>query len=179
MILCKEQYAQKVDRTVFPGMQGGPLMHVIAAKAVALHEALSPSFIAYQKQVVANARALCESLSTRGFRLVAGGTDTHLLLVDLRSRGITGKQAEETLELAGIATNRNPVPFDERRARVTSGIRLGTPAVTTRGMKEKEMDEIAGLIDEVLSDCDNERTLRSVRKKVKELCQRFPLNERV
>jgi glycine hydroxymethyltransferase len=135
MILCKEQYAQKVDRTVFPGMQGGPLMHVIAAKAVALHEALSPSFIAYQKQVVANARALCESLSTRGFRLVAGGTDTHLLLVDLRSRGITGKQAEETLELAGIATNRNPVPFDERRARVTSGIRLGTPAVTTRGMK--------------------------------------------
>lgn len=179
MILCKQQYAQKVDRTVFPGMQGGPLMHVIAAKAVALHEALSPAFVAYQKQVVANARALGASLSARRLRLVAGGTDTHLLLVDLTPRGVTGKQAEESLELAGIATNRNPVPFDERGARVTSGIRLGTPAVTTRGMKEKEMDQIAGLIDEVLSDCDNERTLRSVRKKVKELCQRFPLNERV
>jgi glycine hydroxymethyltransferase len=175
MILCKEKYAQRVDRTVFPGMQGGPLMHVIAAKAVALKEALSPQFVAYQEQVVANARALGAALSARGFRLVAGGTDTHLLLVDLTSRGVTGKQAEEALELAGIAANRNPVPFDERRPRVTSGIRLGTPAVTTRGMKEDEMEGIAALIDEVLSDCDDYRTQRLVRQKVKGLCERFPL----
>jgi len=179
MILCKKRYAEKVDRAVFPKMQGGPFMHAIAAKAVALKEAMTPEFAQYQQQVVANARALCESLSARGYRLVAGGTDTHLLLVDLRSHDVTGRQAEEVLESAGIAVNRTTIPFDERGPRVTSGIRLGTPAVTTRGMKEKEMDEIAALIDEVLSDCDNERTLRSVRKKVKELCQKFPLNGRV
>ena len=152
MVLCKEKYARKVDKTVFPGMQGGPLMHVIAAKAVALKEALSPEFAAYQKQVLANARALAESLGARGYRLVAGGTDTHLLLVDLTPRRVTGKHAEEALEAAGITVNRNPIPFDELSPRVTSGIRIGTPAVTTRGMQESEMEEISDLIDRVLSD---------------------------
>jgi len=150
-------------------------MHVIAAKAVALKEAMTPEFGQYQKQTAANARALGESLGARELRLVAGGTDTHLLLVDLRSRGLTGKQAEEALEAAGIAVNRNPVPFDEKGPRVTSGIRLGTPAVTTRGMKEEEMAEIASLIDRVLSHIEDDRTLLSVKEKVKELCARFPL----
>jgi glycine hydroxymethyltransferase len=175
MILSKENYAQRIDRTVFPGMQGGPLMHVIAAKAVALKEALSPDFVTYQEQVLANARVLGECLAERGCRLVAGGTDTHLLLVDLTSRGLTGRQAEEALEAAGVAVNRNPIPFDEKGPRVTSGIRLGTPAVTTRGMKEKEMDQIASLVDEVLSHVEDERVLRSVREKVRELCGKFPI----
>jgi glycine hydroxymethyltransferase len=175
MILCRERHARAIDKAVFPGMQGGPLMHVIAAKAVALKEATAPEFVEYQKQVVANARALGDALSSRGLRPVAGGTDTHLLLVDLISRPVTGKQAEEALEAAGITVNRNRIPFDERGPRITSGIRVGTPAVTTRRMKEKEMDEIAALIDEVLSRIDDERTLRSVREKVKELCSRFPL----
>ena len=179
IILCKEEHARKVDKMVFPGMQGGPLMHVIAAKAVALKEAMSPEFAAYQKRVVANARAMGESLAEREFRLVAGGTDTHLLLVDLTSRGVTGKEAEAALEAAGLTVNRNPIPFDELSPRVTSGIRIGTPAVTTRGMREGEMDEIADLIDRVLSDCQDERTLRSVREKVEELCERFPLMARV
>jgi len=179
MILCKEKYARKVDKTVFPGMQGGPLMHVIAAKAVALKEALSPEFAAYQKQVAANARALGKSLAACGFRLVAGGTDTHLLLVDLTPRGVTGKQAEVALEAAGLTVNRNPIPFDELSPRITSGIRIGTPAVTSRGMRENEMEEIANLIDRVLSDCEDERVRRSVREKVEELCERFPLMARV
>jgi len=160
-------------------MQGGPLMHVIAAKAVALKEALSPEFVTYQKQVVANARAMCESLAARGFRLVAGGTDTHLLLVDLTSQGVTGRKAEVALEAAGLTVNRNPIPFDELSPSVTSGIRIGTAAVTTRGMRESEMEEIADLVERVLSDCDDERVQRSVREKVEELCERFPLMARV
>jgi len=179
MILCKKCHAKKVDKAVFPKMQGGPFMHAIAAKAVAFKEAMTPEFAQYQQQVVANARALGESLSTRGYRLVAGGTDTHLLLVDLRSRDVTGKQAEEALESAGIAVNRTTIPFDERGPRVTSGIRIGTPAVTTRGMKESDMEEIADLIDRVLSECGDERAQRSVREKVKELCERFPLEVRL
>jgi glycine hydroxymethyltransferase len=175
MILCRACHATKIDRAVFPRMQGGPLMHAIAAKAVALKEAMAPEFTQYQQQIVANARTLGESMRQRGLRLVAGGTDTHLLLVDLRSRGISGKQAEEALEAASIVVNRTTIPFDDRGPRITSGIRVGTPAVTTRGMKQQEMEEIARLIDQVLSDCDNERILRSVRKKVEELCERFPL----
>ena len=174
MILCKERHARAIDKAVFPGVQGGPLMHVIAAKAVALGEALTPEFAQYQRQVVANARTLGESLSARGYRLVAGGTDTHLLLVDMTSRGVTGTQTEEALEAAGITVNRNRIPFDERGPQVGSGIRIGTPAVTTRGMKEGEMREIADLIDCVSSHIDDESTLRSVRKKVEELCDRFP-----
>lgn len=174
MILCKERHARAIDKAVFPGVQGGPLMHVIAAKAVALGEALTPEFAQYQRQVVANARTLAESLSARGYRLVAGGTDTHLLLVDMTSRGVTGTQTEEALEAAGITVNRNRIPFDERGPQIGSGIRIGTPAVTTRGMKEGEMREIADLIDRVSSHIDDESTLRSVRKKVEELCDRFP-----
>ena len=150
-------------------------MHVIAAKAVALKEAMTPEFAQYQQQIVSNARALGASLSARGYRLVAGGTDTHLVLVDLTSHELTGKRAEEALEAAGITVNRNPIPFDERGPSITSGIRIGTPAVTTRGMKEGEMQETAALIDKVLSNIEDERALRSVREKVKELCDRFPL----
>jgi glycine hydroxymethyltransferase len=174
MILCKERHARAIDRAVFPGIQGGPLMHVIAAKAVALREALTPEFAQYQRQVAANARALGESLSGRGYRLVAGGTDTHLLLVDLTSREVTGKQAEEALEAAGITVNRNRIPFDERGPRIPLVIRVGTPAVTTRGMKEKEMEGIAALIDEVLLRIEDGRAMQSVREKVRELCDRFP-----
>lgn len=148
-------------------------MHVIAAKAVALKEALTPEFAQYQMQIVANARRLSEALTARGYRLVAGGTDTHLLLVDVTPRGITGTQAEAALETAGITVNRNRIPFDEKGPQIGSGIRIGTPAVTTRGMKEGEMDEIADLIDRVSSHIDDEGELRSVRKKVEELCARF------
>jgi glycine hydroxymethyltransferase len=174
MILCKERHARAIDKAVFPGVQGGPLVHVIAAKAVALREALTPEFAQYQGQVVANARRLGEALSARGYRLVAGGTDTHLLLVDVTTRGITGTQAEAALETAGITVNRNRIPFDETAPQVGSGIRIGTPAVTTRGMKEGEMDESADLIDRASSHIDDETKLRSVRKKVQELCARFP-----
>ena len=173
MILCKERHARAIDKAVFPGIQGGPLMHVIAAKAVALREALTPEFAQYQRQIVANARRLGEALTARGYRLVAGGTDTHLLLVDVTPRGITGTQAEAALETAGITVNRNRIPFDEKGPQIGSGIRIGTPAVTTRGMKEGEMDEIADLIDRVSSHIDDEGELRSVRKKVEELCARF------
>ena len=158
-----------------PGVQGGPLMHVIAAKAVALREALTPEWRAYQQQIVTNAAAFAEALLARGFRLVTGGTDTHLLLVDLTSRGITGKDAQEALDRAWITVNKNTVPFETKSPMVTSGIRLGTPAVTTRGMKTPEMAIIAGLIDRVLSNLGSAPVEATVRAEVQELTSRFPL----
>ena len=175
MIMCGAARAQALDKTVMPGVQGGPLMHVIAGKAVAFREALTPAWRAYQAQIVANARALAEALLARGFRLVSGGTDTHLILVDLTSRGITGKDAQETLDRAWITVNKNTIPFETRSPMVTSGIRLGTPAVTTRGMREPEMAEIAGLIDRALSGLGSASAEARVRDEVQALTNRFPL----
>jgi glycine hydroxymethyltransferase len=173
-ILCREQFAQPIDKSIFPGIQGGPLMHVIAAKAVAFGEALRPGFRRYQEQIVKNACALGESLVTRGFRLVSGGTDTHLLLVDLTGYGITGKQAETALEQSGITVNKNMIPFDTRKPFEASGIRIGTPALTTRGMKESEMFQIGDWIAEVLKSLDDESVRTRVAAEVRELCSRFP-----
>lgn len=175
MVMCKKDHAQKLDKLIMPGIQGGPLMHVIAAKAVAFKEALTEEFKEYQRQIVRNARALGESFARRGYRLVSGGTDTHLFLVDLRRREMTGKEAEAALDLAGITVNKNTIPFDPQPPLVTSGIRVGTPAVTTRGMKEREMDEIAGLMDEVLQNRSSKDKLAEVAKKVEALAARFPL----
>jgi glycine hydroxymethyltransferase len=176
MVLCKEPYAKSLNSSVFPGNQGGPLMHVIAAKAVALHEAATPEFRAYQEQIVRNARALAEGLTTRGFRLVSGGTDNHLMLLDLRNTELTGKLAQETLEAANITVNRNTVPFETRSPFVTSGVRIGTPAVTTRGMKEPEMAAIAELIGRALERVGDTTALASVRDDVNALCNRFPID---
>ena len=175
MVMCRAAYAQELDRTVMPGVQGGPLMHVIAGKAVAFREALTPAWRAYQQQIVRNAGALAEALQARGYRLVSGGTDTHLLLVDLTDRDITGKDAQNALDRAWITLNKNTVPFDKRGPMVTSGIRLGTPAVTTRGMREPEMAQIANLIDRVLSDLGAAAVEAAVRGEVQELTTRFPL----
>ena len=175
MILSKAQYAAAIDKTVFPGMQGGPLVHVMAAKAVCFLEALQPDFAEYQKQVVANARALAEGLMEAGFRLVAGGTDTHLMLVDVFSKGLRGKEAEAALDRARITVNKNAIPFDTNPPMNPSGIRLGSPAVTTRGFKEAEMREVAALIAEVLNDISSEETIAAVRGKVGRLTSRFPL----
>ena len=175
MIMCQEEYAAVLNKNLFPGFQGGPLMHIIAAKAVAFKEALSDEFRAYQRQIQLNAVALAEELGALGFRLVAGGTDTHLLLVDLRPKRLTGKVAETALEKAGITVNKNAIPFDPEKPAVTSGIRIGTPAVTTRGMQEEEMRLIGQLIAEVLQDATDEARQRRVRDKVRELCQQFPL----
>ncbi len=175
LILTQAKYAKKIDKAVFPGLQGGPLMHVIAAKAVAFAEALTPEFRAYQHQIVLNARVMAKRLQERGLRLVAGGTDNHLMLVDLRPLGITGKVAEEALEQAGITVNKNTIPFDPEKPTVTSGIRIGVPAVTSRGMKEPEMVRIADLIVEVLEDPGNENRIRQVREAVRELTEQFPL----
>lgn len=175
LVLCKAEHAKIVDSRVFPGMQGGPLMHVIAAKAVALKEALSPEFKVYQQQIVDNARVLAESLIGKGFRLTSDGTDNHLMLVDLRKSELTGKVAQETLDKARITVNRNAVPFDTRSPFVTSGIRIGTPAVTTRGMKESEMEAIADLIAQALHHVGDEAVLRSVAEKVGALCKKFPV----
>ncbi|HKY08153.1 MAG TPA: serine hydroxymethyltransferase, partial [Candidatus Binatia bacterium] len=175
MVLCKAEHARTVDSKVFPGMQGGPLMHVIAAKAVALKEALRPEFKVYQQQIVKNARALAETLMSKGFRLTSGGTDNHLMLVDLRKSELTGKVAQETLDKARITVNRNAVPFDTRSPFVTSGIRIGTPAVTSRGMKENEMTTIGGLIARALSNVSDETALRAVSGEVGELCKKFPV----
>jgi len=175
LIICKEELASAIDRSVFPGTQGGPFMHAIAAKAVAFKEALAPEFKDYQFQVVRNASALADRLMQNGFDLVSGGTDNHLMLVKLLKEGISGKVADETLERAGITLNKNMIPFDPATPFVTSGIRIGTPAMTTRGMKEKEMAEIADLITTVLRDIKNEQTITSVREKARELCSRFPL----
>jgi glycine hydroxymethyltransferase len=175
MVMCRATQGAALDKTVMPGVQGGPLMHVIAAKAVALREALTPEWRAYQRQIVTNAAAFAEALLARGFRLVTGGTDTHLLLVDLTSRGITGKEAQEALDRAWITVNKNTVPFETKSPMVTSGIRLGTPAVTTRGMKAPEMAIIAELIDRVLSNLGSASVEAKVRAEVQELTGRFPL----
>ena len=175
LILCKEKYAKGIDSQVFPGIQGGPLMHVIAAKAVCFHEALQPSFKTYQEQIVRNAAALAAGMTRNGFRLVSGGTENHLMLVDVGARGITGKQSQLALDEAGITTNKNTIPFETRSPFEASGIRLGTPAVTARGMKEAEMAEIADMISEVLLDIANPATAHNVRARVHALTARFPL----
>jgi glycine hydroxymethyltransferase len=177
IILCKTEHAKAIDKAVFPGTQGGPLEHVIAAKAVALREALDPSFKNYCKQIVANAKALAECLVDDGFQVVSGGTDNHLMLVDLRNRGeeMTGKLAEQALDKAGITVNKNTVPNETRSPFVTSGLRIGTPAVTTRGMKEPEMRRIADLIDRVLRAPEDGKVIRDAREEVRELASEFPL----
>jgi glycine hydroxymethyltransferase len=175
LILCRERYAKDLDKALFPGVQGGPLMHIIAAKAVCFKEALEPEFRDYQRQIVANAARLAEGLARAGFRLVSGGTDTHLMLVDVAARGLTGKAAEAALGRAGITVNKNAIPFDRHPPMVASGIRIGTPAVTTRGMREPEMDLIAGFIARVLAAPDDERVAASVRAEVEALCRTFPL----
>jgi len=175
MILCREEFAKQVNKRIFPGIQGGPLMHVIAAKAVALKEALDADFISYQQQVISNAKQLAYRLASAGYKIVSGGTDTHLLLVDLRNKDITGKDAEEVLDRAGITVNKNTVPFETRSPFVTSGIRIGTPALTTRGMKEKEMDQIANMIVQTLEHIDEPAFHEKTHEKIKEFCEQFPL----
>ncbi|MEN9817470.1 MAG: hypothetical protein RLZ32_1350, partial [Gemmatimonadota bacterium] len=175
IILCKAEHAKAVDKAMFPGMQGGPLEHVIAAKAVAFHEALQPSFTAYCRQVVENARVLAADLAARGYHIVSGGTDNHLMLVDLRSKGLTGKVAEAVLDRAGITVNKNTVPRETQSPFVTSGIRIGTPAVTTRGMDPAAMHEVAACIDRVLSAPGDEAVVAAVREDVRALAGRFPL----
>jgi glycine hydroxymethyltransferase len=175
LILAREQYAKDIDRSVFPGVQGGPLMHIIAAKAVCFKEALEPSFADYQRQIVANASRLAKGLAAAGFRLVSGGTDNHLMLVDVFSKGLTGKVAEAALNKAGITVNKNAIPFDQNPPMVASGIRIGTPAVTTRGMREPDMDTIADLIARALKTPDDDRALGVVRTEVEALCRKFPL----
>jgi glycine hydroxymethyltransferase len=175
MILCKSQFAKDLDRAVFPGVQGGPLMHIVAAKAVCLKEAQQPAFRAYQHQIVLNAARLATKLSEAGFRLVSGGTDNHLILVDVFSRGLTGKAAEHALGRAGITVNKNAIPFDKNPPMVASGIRVGTPAVTTRGMRESDMDTVASLIVRGLQAADDETALAGVRTDVEALCRKFPL----
>ncbi|NMB07820.1 MAG: serine hydroxymethyltransferase [Tissierellia bacterium] len=171
-ILCKEKYGKAIDKAIFPGIQGGPLMHVIAAKAVSFGEALQDDFKEYQKQIINNANALAEALKEKGFRLVSNGTDNHLILLDVRNKGLTGKKAEELLEAVNITTNKNTIPFDPESPFITSGIRIGTPAITTRGMKEKEMKEIAEIMDLALDENNNREELRN---RTLDLCKRFPL----
>ncbi|HUV12382.1 MAG TPA: serine hydroxymethyltransferase [Acidobacteriota bacterium] len=175
MILCTEEHKKVINRSVFPGNQGGPLVHVIAAKAVCFREAMTDQFKEYQEQIVSNAKALAAGLSERGYRIVSGGTDNHVFLVDVFSRGITGKQAEEALEEAAITVNKNTIPFDQHPPLVTSGIRIGTPALTTRGMAEAEMQQIGSMIADVLDDIANQQTASRVRQEVGALCARFPL----
>jgi len=175
MVMCREQFAKEIDRAVFPGLQGGPLMHIIAAKAVAFKEALAPEFHAYQQQIVANARALATRLTANGFRIVSGGTDNHLCLVDVASAGSTGKVAEKSLEAAAITVNKNTIPYDQNPPLVASGVRLGTAALTTRGMREDEMAQVGDFIAEVLRAPDDAKVQEGVRAKVRTLCERFPL----
>jgi glycine hydroxymethyltransferase len=175
LVMCKEAYAKTLNSRVFPGSQGGPLMHIIAAKAVAFKEALMPEFKEYQKQIIKNAKAMADELKNQGLRLVSGGTDNHLMLADLTATGVTGKEAQETLDRAGITVNKNGIPFDTKGPQVTSGIRIGTPAVTTRGMKENEMREIASYIAEVVKNISNEKKIQAVAQKVKAICAKFPL----
>jgi len=175
MILCDEEWKKKIDSAIFPGSQGGPLMHVIAGKAVAFKEALSSDFRVYCEQVVANAKALAEGIAQHGFSVVSGGTDNHLFLLSLVDRDTTGKAAQIAFDRAGITVNKNMVPFDPRKPMVTSGIRIGSPAVTTRGMKEKEMTDIAGLIARILEHPGDVDQLDAIRKDVETLCRRFPL----
>lgn len=173
MIMCKEEFGKDIDKMVFPGIQGGPLMHVIAAKAVAFKEALQPQFKTYAKQVIANAKFLAQRLQNEGCRIVSGGTDNHLMLVDVTPLGLTGKQAATVLEKAGITVNKNLIPFDTQSPFVTSGVRIGTAALTTRGMKEKEMEIVAGFISKALKNPENETLIAGIRKEVREFCSRF------
>jgi glycine hydroxymethyltransferase len=175
MVLCKAQYAAALDKVVFPGVQGGPLMHVIAAKAVAFGEAMKPSFKKYQIQVLKNSRELAKQMTQHGFRVVSGGTDSHMFLVDLRPKGITGKEAEHLLDEAGITVNKNAIPYDPEKPFIASGIRLGTPAVTTRGFKEKEMAKIAGWIDAAITNRANPKAIAKIRTEIKAVCQKFPM----
>jgi glycine hydroxymethyltransferase len=175
MIMCREDYAKALNSNIFPGIQGGPLMHVIAAKAVAFKEALTPEFKTYQQQIVKNAQALAAGLTKRGFKLTSGGTDNHLMLVDLTNTELTGKVAEEALDRAGITVNKNGIPFDTRSPFITSGIRIGTPAATTHGLKEAEMEQVAGFIADVLANVNDEAKLAAVKKQVNTLMKRFPL----
>jgi glycine hydroxymethyltransferase len=171
----KKMMSELIDSMVIPGIQGGPLMHVIAAKAVGFYENLQPSFVDYSKQVIRNAQALAAALVKRGFNIISGGTDNHLMLVDLRNKNVTGKDAQEVLDLAGITVNKNAVPFDDKSPMITSGIRIGTPALTTRGMKEPEMEIVAEVIDRVVSNMGNEAEYGRVRKDIEQLCTSFPL----
>jgi len=175
LIFCKEKYAKDLDKLTFPGIQGGPLMHVIAAKAVALGEAMKPSFKKYQEQVLKNARVLAAGLEKRGFRIVSGGTDSHVFSIDLRPKGCTGKDAEAALGSAGITVNKNTIPFDPEKPFITSGVRLGSPAVTTRGMKEKDMDKVAAWITEAVEKRGEPVTLARIKKDVAAFCKKFPL----
>ena len=175
VVMCRAEHAKAVDKFVFPGMQGGPLMHVIAAKAVAFKEALSPAFKRYQQQVIANAKILAQGLLDRGYNIVSGGTDTHLMLLNLTNKGVTGKEADAALDAAGIIVNKNAIPYDEKPPAVASGIRLGTPIVSTRGMKETEMREIVSLVDRVLQHRGDPAVLEEVRVQAKALCNRFPI----
>ena len=175
MVLCREKYQKDLDRVVFPGIQGGPLMHIIAAKAVCFKEAMEPTFVEYQKQIVANAKRLATALSSAGFRLVSGGTDNHLMLVDVFSKGITGKVAEAALGKAGITVNKNAIPFDQNPPMVASGIRVGTPAITSRGMREPEMDRVAEFIATALASPDDDTVLGRIKGEVEALCRKFPL----
>ncbi len=179
MIMCKAQYAQAIDKAVFPGTQGGPLMHVIAAKAVAFGEALQPSFKEYQQQVLNNARTFAAALTRGGLRIVSGGTDCHMFLVDLRPVGVKGKDAQAVLEKVRITVNKNAIPYDPEKPMVASGIRIGTPAITTRGMKEPEIEKIAGWIVQALKNSGNESVLSGIEKEVKALCERFPLYKEI
>ena len=175
LILCKKDFKDKIDNTIFPGIQGGPLVHVIAGKAVSFKEAMSKEFINYQRQIIKNAKKLCLELQKRNYRIVSGGTDNHLMLIDLKNKNITGLKAQVTLEKVGIIVNKNNIPFDPLPPVITSGIRIGTPAVTTRGMKEKEMELIAEWIDIALSNSDNEKILKNLSKKVKEFANDWPI----
>jgi glycine hydroxymethyltransferase len=175
MVMCKEEHARAVDRVVFPGLQGGPLMHVIAAKAVAFKEALEPAFKRYQLQVIKNAKELADALMSRGLKIISDGTDTHLMLIDLTKKKITGTEAEHALDQAGITLNKNTIPYDKQPATITSAIRIGTPIVTSRKMKEPEMVTIADLIIKVLDEPGNSDTIRKVNDRVKSLCKKFPV----
>ena len=175
LIMSKQDYAKTLNSRVFPGSQGGPLMHIIAAKAAAFKEALTPEFKEYQRQIIKNAQAMADELKNQGFRLVSGGTDNHMMLVDLTSAGVTGKEAQEVLDRANITVNKNGIPFDTKGPQVTSGIRIGTPAVTTRGMKENEMRLIASCIADVIKNIHNETKIKAVSEKIKSICVKFPL----
>ena len=175
MIMCKEEHAKKIDKSILPGIQGGPLMHVIAAKAVCFKEAMLPEFKTYQEQIVKNAKVLAEELKNNGLRLISGGTDNHLILVDVTQKSLTGKEAEAALEKANITVNKNTIPFEDKPPLVTSGIRLGTPAITTRGMKEEEMRKIGNWISMVLNNPNDQELLTRIKSDVKELCDKFPL----
>ncbi|MBM7622715.1 serine hydroxymethyltransferase [Sporohalobacter salinus] len=178
MILCQDEFAKAIDKAIFPGLQGGPLMHVIASKAVSFKEALQPEFNDYQQQIIDNAHVLAEEIKKGGYRLVAGGTDNHLLLMDLSDTEITGLAAEEALDEVGITVNKNTIPFETRSPKVTSGVRIGTPAVTTRGMEEPEMKKIGQLITKVLDNIDDEAVKEEVKKEVQQLTDRFPLHQK-